>query len=82
MLQTLSLRANVMYGEGDPYYITNGLRNARYSNGSLYQIGNGTALFQPVYVGNTAWAFICAGVYILNISCIILFQCRALLILM
>ncbi|XP_053394154.1 3 beta-hydroxysteroid dehydrogenase/Delta 5--_4-isomerase-like [Mercenaria mercenaria] len=60
LLQTMSLRANVMYGEGDPYYITNGLRNARDSNGTLYQVGNGTALFQPVYVGNTAWAFICA----------------------
>lgn len=57
----MSLRANVMYGEGDPYYVANGLRSAHGSGGTLYQVGDGSALFQPVYVGNTAWAFICAG---------------------
>lgn len=60
-MNTLSLRANVMYGEEDPYYITSGLRNTHMSGGTMYQVGNGTAKFQPVYVGNTAWAFICAG---------------------
>ena len=50
-----------MYGEGDPYYITNGLRNARQTGGVLYQVGNGMAKFQPVYAGNSAWAFLCAG---------------------
>ncbi|KAH3696194.1 hypothetical protein DPMN_083659 [Dreissena polymorpha] len=49
-----------MYGEGDPYYITSGLRNAAGSNGTLYRVGAMAAKFQPVYAGNTAWAFICA----------------------
>ncbi|XP_046569762.1 3 beta-hydroxysteroid dehydrogenase/Delta 5--_4-isomerase type 4-like [Haliotis rubra] len=59
-LRTLALRANVMYGEGDPYYITAGLRNAKSSGGSLMRVGNGRALFQQAYAGNTAWAFLCA----------------------
>ncbi|XP_041376824.1 3 beta-hydroxysteroid dehydrogenase/Delta 5--_4-isomerase type 2-like [Gigantopelta aegis] len=58
-LRTASLRANVMYGEGDPYYITNGLRQAKAFGGIMMRVGNGTALFQQTYVGNTAWAFIC-----------------------
>lgn len=49
-----------MYGEQDPYYVINGLRNAAKSGNTLIQVGDGTAKFQPVYVGNTAWAFICA----------------------
>lgn len=49
-----------MYGEGDPYYITNGLRSAQKMSRTLIRVGNGSALFQPVYVGNTAWAFLCA----------------------
>lgn len=59
-LKTAVLRANVMYGELDPYYITNGLKSAYKTNGILYQIGNGSAKFQQTYVGNSAWAFICA----------------------
>lgn len=59
-LCTVALRANVMYGEGDPYYVTSGLKNALRSGGVLYQVGDGSAKFQPAYVGNTAWAFICA----------------------
>ena len=49
-----------MYGEEDPYYVTNGLRNAAKSGNILFQVGDGTAKFQPAYVGNTAWAFLCA----------------------
>ena len=62
VLNTVSLRANVMYGEEDPYYVTNGLRNAAKSGKILFQVGDGTAKFQPVYVGNTAWAFLCADI--------------------
>ena len=51
-----------MYGEEDPYYVTNGLRNAAKSGNILLQVGDGTAKFQPSYVGNAAWAFICADV--------------------
>ncbi|KAL8560073.1 hypothetical protein ACOMHN_013459 [Nucella lapillus] len=57
-LHTLSLRANVMYGELDPYYITSALRSAKSSRGRLLQVGNGTALFQQSYVGNAAAAFL------------------------
>ena len=45
-----------MYGELDPYYVTTGLQNAN-SYGKLVQVGNGQAMFQQCYVGNTAAAF-------------------------
>ncbi|XP_060070999.1 3 beta-hydroxysteroid dehydrogenase/Delta 5--_4-isomerase-like [Ylistrum balloti] len=59
ILWTMSLRANVMYGEEDPFYVTSGLRSAASNRGRLVQVGNGQSKFQQVYVGNTAWAFIC-----------------------
>ncbi|XP_069134758.1 3 beta-hydroxysteroid dehydrogenase/Delta 5--_4-isomerase type 1-like [Argopecten irradians] len=59
-LWTMSLRANVMYGEEDPFYVTSGLRSAASKRGRLVQVGDGQSKFQQVYVGNTAWAFICA----------------------
>jgi len=39
-----------MYGELDPYYITNGLQSAARNNGVLYRVGSGTAKFQQTYV--------------------------------
>ncbi|GFO44274.1 hypothetical protein PoB_007077900 [Plakobranchus ocellatus] len=57
-LQTVILRANVLYGELDHAYVTNGLRAANQSKGVLRQIGDGMAMFQQAYVGNTAWAFV------------------------
>jgi len=60
-----------MYGEGDPYYVTNGLRSAQAAGGTLHQVGPGTARFQPVYAGNTAWAFVCAGEDMYRISVIL-----------
>ncbi|BFZ04359.1 hypothetical protein BsWGS_07397 [Bradybaena similaris] len=60
LLQTVILRPNVLYGELDKYYVTNALRMAKQSMGIMYQIGNGKAMFQQAYVGNTAWAFVCA----------------------
>ncbi|XP_033748087.1 3 beta-hydroxysteroid dehydrogenase/Delta 5--_4-isomerase type 4-like [Pecten maximus] len=59
-LWTMSLRANVMYGEEDPFYVTSGLRSAASNRGRLIQVGDGQSKFQQVYVGNTAWAFVCA----------------------
>lgn len=49
-----------MYGELDPYYVTNGLQSAKDNRGILYQVGDGRSQFQQTYVGNTAWAFVCA----------------------
>ncbi|KAL3857755.1 hypothetical protein ACJMK2_012395 [Sinanodonta woodiana] len=60
LLHTICIRANVMYGEGDPYYLLSGLKAAHNANGVLHRVGDGKALFQAAYVGNTAWVFICA----------------------
>ncbi|XP_076435045.1 3 beta-hydroxysteroid dehydrogenase/Delta 5--_4-isomerase type 4-like [Babylonia areolata] len=57
-LHTLSLRANVMYGELDPYYVTAALQSAKSTGGQLLRVGEGRALFQQSYVGNTAAAFL------------------------
>ncbi|KAK6190918.1 hypothetical protein SNE40_002684 [Patella caerulea] len=65
-IHTISLRPNVMYGEGDPYYVTTALRNARDNNGVLIRVGDGSALFQQTYVGNAAWAFLCADAALKN----------------
>ncbi|KAI8782543.1 3 beta-hydroxysteroid dehydrogenase [Biomphalaria glabrata] len=59
-VQSVILRANVCYGELDTSYVTNALRSAEKNKGILQQIGDGTAMFQQAYVGNTAWAFVCA----------------------
>lgn len=53
-LYTLSLRPNVMYGEGDPYFIPNPLKIAKQNCGKLPRIGNGQALFQQVRTGVTS----------------------------
>ena len=47
-----------MYGEEDPYYVTNVLDRA--SRFPIARIGNGEAKFQQTYVGNVAWAHVCA----------------------
>jgi 3beta-hydroxy-delta5-steroid dehydrogenase / steroid delta-isomerase len=60
-LRTLALRPNVMYGEGDPYYVTAGLKAASTSGGVMYRVGDGSALFQQAYVGNIAWAHVRAN---------------------
>lgn len=59
-LHTVCLRPNVMYGEGDPYFVINGLRAAKESGGILTSVGDGSAKFQQAYVGNVAWAHLCA----------------------
>lgn len=65
-LNTVSLRANVMYGELDPYYVTTGLRSAKSRGGKLVRVGRGQSLFQQCYVGNVAAAFVQADTALYN----------------
>ncbi|XP_046363626.2 3 beta-hydroxysteroid dehydrogenase/Delta 5--_4-isomerase type 1-like isoform X1 [Haliotis rufescens] len=58
--QVVTLRPTVFYGELDAHYIPSVLRTANRNGGVLVQIGNGSALYQHTYVGNVAWAFVCA----------------------
>ncbi|XP_046551098.1 3 beta-hydroxysteroid dehydrogenase/Delta 5--_4-isomerase type 1-like isoform X2 [Haliotis rubra] len=58
--QAVSLRPTVFFGELDTHYIPSVLKMAHRNGGVLVQIGNGSALYQHTYVGNVAWAFICA----------------------
>ena len=57
----MALRPNVMYGPGDPYFVTNALKGAKSRRGILTRVGNGEALFQQAYVGNIAWAHVAAN---------------------
>ena len=59
-LHTVVLRPTVMYGEGDPYFVTSMLQQANSHGGTLPRLGSGQALFQCCYVGNVAWAHVCA----------------------
>lgn len=59
VLRTLILRPSLMYGEGDPYFVPTVLETASIT-GFLTPIGNGRALSQYAYVGNVAWAHVCA----------------------
>jgi 3beta-hydroxy-delta5-steroid dehydrogenase/steroid delta-isomerase len=58
-LRTCAIRPCGMYGEGDPYHVSNVLRIAR-SGGLSARLGAGTARFQHVYVGNVAHAQVLA----------------------
>ena len=51
-----------MYGEFDPWYVISALKSAGGSrqNGTLTRVGDGTARLQTAYVGNVAWAHLCA----------------------
>ena len=60
-MNTLALRPPVMYGEGDPYYVTSGLRTAIERNGVLPRVGRGDSLMEQAYVGNVAWAHVTAN---------------------
>ena len=60
ILRTLALRPNVMYGEGDPFYVTSGIKNAIKNKGVLPRVGD-KALFQQAYVGNAAWGHVVAN---------------------
>jgi len=58
-LRTCALRPCGMFGEGDPYHVTNVLRVVKAGN-LPFRIGNGQAAFQHVYVGNVAHAHVLA----------------------
>lgn len=60
VLKTCVIRPCGMFGEGDPYHVSSFLKLAQ--KGRLtFRIGNGTARFQHVYVGNVAHAHVLAG---------------------
>lgn len=54
-LRTMALRPLGMYGEADPYHVGSVLKAARTGQLS-FRIGDGSAVFQHVYVGNVAHA--------------------------
>ncbi len=58
-LRTCVLRPCGMYGEGDPYHVANVLRVVKAGNLPV-RIGDGSAAFQHVYVGNVAHAHVLA----------------------
>jgi hypothetical protein len=49
-----------MYGEEDAQYVIKVMRIAASTGGTLIRLGNGSARSQHAYVGNVAWAFVCA----------------------
>uniref|UniRef100_T1J625 3-beta hydroxysteroid dehydrogenase/isomerase domain-containing protein n=1 Tax=Strigamia maritima TaxID=126957 RepID=T1J625_STRMM len=59
-LHTLALRSVATYGENDPYYVTNCLKNAANTRGVLVRLGSGREFMQQMYVGNVAWAHLVA----------------------
>jgi nucleoside-diphosphate-sugar epimerase len=52
-LRACAVRPCGMYGEADPYHVSNVLRMAQAGKLTA-RMGNGTAVFQHVYVGNVA----------------------------
>ncbi|XP_074601084.1 3 beta-hydroxysteroid dehydrogenase/Delta 5--_4-isomerase [Brevipalpus obovatus] len=57
-LSTVILRPTLLYGEGDPYFITEMLKIAKQSNGILQRVDNIFTRTHVTYVGNAAWACI------------------------
>ncbi|KAJ8312445.1 hypothetical protein KUTeg_002917, partial [Tegillarca granosa] len=60
ILHTVTLLPLTMFGELDTNLITKALGTAKSNHGVLQRVGNGKALAQFVYVGNVAFAFVCA----------------------
>jgi len=58
-LSVCALRPCGMFGESDPYHVANVLRVVR-GGGLPFRIGDGSAAFQHVYVGNVAHAHVLA----------------------
>jgi sterol-4alpha-carboxylate 3-dehydrogenase (decarboxylating) len=54
-LRTCALRPGGMYGEADPYHVSGALRLLE-KRGLPARLGDGSAVFQHVYVGNVAHA--------------------------
>jgi len=58
-IRTCALRPRAVYGENDPYVFTNFIKVAS-SGMFVVKIGDGTAVADHIYVGNAAYAHICA----------------------
>jgi nucleoside-diphosphate-sugar epimerase len=58
-LAVCALRPCGMFGEADPYHVANVLRVVR-DGGLPFRVGDGSAAFQHVYVGNVAHAHVLA----------------------
>jgi nucleoside-diphosphate-sugar epimerase len=58
-LSVCALRPCGMFGEADPYHVANVLRLLR-DRGLPFRVGDGSAAFQHVYVGNVAHAHVLA----------------------
>lgn len=60
VLRTSAIRPCGMFGEADPYHVSNFIRLAE--KGRLaYRVGDGSAIFQHAYVGNVAHGHILAA---------------------
>lgn len=59
-LRTLTLRPTIMYGELDPWFVCRAMKIANTFHGTLPRISNVYTRIQPCYVGNVAWAVLCA----------------------
>lgn len=57
-LRTLILRPSLLYGEGDPHFVTQTLRLTKQMGGKMLRIDNIFTRCQVSYVGNAAWACI------------------------
>ena len=60
LLKTSVIRPCGMFGEADPYHVSNFIRLAE--KGRLaYRVGDGSSIFQQAYVGNVAHGHILAA---------------------
>lgn len=55
-LRTVILRPSVMYGEQDPYFVSEILAVTKSQGGTLTRVDNIFTRCQMTYVGNAAWA--------------------------
>ncbi|XP_043276606.1 3 beta-hydroxysteroid dehydrogenase/Delta 5--_4-isomerase type 4 [Venturia canescens] len=60
VLHTLSLRPSFLYGDGDEKFIGKFLKIGKNRGNSLLRLAGVGGKQQITYVGNAAWAFICA----------------------
>jgi sterol-4alpha-carboxylate 3-dehydrogenase (decarboxylating) len=66
-LLTTRLRGSLLFGEGDTTTTPQMIANARTGR-AIFQIGDGTNLFDFAYIGNTAYAHILAAEALLRES--------------
>ncbi|XP_034240229.1 3 beta-hydroxysteroid dehydrogenase/Delta 5--_4-isomerase [Thrips palmi] len=61
VLRTVALRPPLLYGEEDHSLVPALLRLAKLCDNTLLQLGGAANRQQHAYVGNVAWAHVCAG---------------------